>query len=200
MLVQPRTVPADGVSVRLRIKFMRFMTMASVMSAVLVVAPAMAATPQDGLIPNPARQSTFHRSQYSGAQMGAIRIPAIELDEVIRSGVSLSVIDQGVAHWAGTARAGENGNVVLAGHRTTHSQPFRNLDRLDDGDLIYVQDGDGFEVMYRVSESYIVEPNDMWISYETEQPTLTMFACHPKGSARYRIVVSAEMVAGRHIA
>ena len=50
--------------------------------------------------------------------------------------------------------------------------------------------------MYRVSESFIVAPNDIWITYDTEVPTVTMFACHPKGSARYRIVVRATIVAG----
>lgn len=161
--------------------------------------PAHAEEPADRW-PNPARQPTFHRSQESGAFVGVLRIPAIGVDEVVRSGISLDVIDRGVAHWAGTAQPGEVGNVVLAGHRTTHSKPFWSLNELVPGDLVFLTDGTGFEVIYRVSESFIVEPSDMWISYETEQPELTMFACHPRGSAAYRIVVSGELVAGRRIA
>ena len=49
--------------------------------------------------------------------------------------IVMSVIDQGVAHWSGTSGPAGDGNVVLAGHRTTHSQPFHDLDRLDAGDL-----------------------------------------------------------------
>ena len=132
--------------------------------------------------------------------VGVLRIPAIGVHEVVRSGVSLDVIDRGVAQWAGTAGAGDAGNVVLAGHRTTHSRPFYALGELVEGDLISLTDGMGFEVLYRVTDSFVVEPSAMWISYETEEPELTMFACHPKGSAAYRIVVTAEMVSGRRIA
>ncbi len=154
----------------------------------------------DILIANAARQPVFHRTQASGNEIGTLRIPAIGLDETIRSGVAMSVIDLGVAHWSGSARPGENGNVVLAGHRTTKTRPFLNLDRLTKGDLIYVTDGTGFEVIYRVSSTIIVDPEALWITYDNPTPTLTMFACHPKGSSRYRIVVRANLVAGRRIA
>ena len=170
--------------------------------AVLVVVPASAgaATQPTDVSPNLARQPTFHRSQSSGVDIGSIRIPTIGLDEVVRSGVAMSVIDRGVAHWAGTVAPGDDGNVVLAGHRTTHSKPFHDLDRLEPGDLVYLEDAHGFEVMYRVRETFIVDPADLWITYDRDEPMLTMFACHPKGSARFRIVVTADLVAGRRIA
>lgn len=161
--------------------------------------PAFAASPE-GATPGSARQPSFHRTQQSGVVVSRIRIPAIDLDETIRSGIALSVIDRGVAHWAGTSSPGEPGNMVLAGHRTTHSRPFRDLDHLEIGDLVYVEDGSGFEVMYRVSGSFVVESHDLWISYDVGRPIVTMFACHPKGSSRNRIVVQAEMIAGRRIA
>lgn len=163
--------------------------------------PAAASTPgPEDVFPNAARQAVFHPSQSSGVVIGTLRIPAIGIDETIRSGVALSVIDQGVAHWAGTAKPGEYGNVVLAGHRTTKTQPFLDLDKLVPGDLVFLTDGDGFEVIYRVSSTIIVDPSDLWITYDSTSPTVTMFACHPKGSERYRIVVRADLVAGRLIA
>lgn len=178
----------------------RFIIIGLLIAAMSAPAAASAAGPPDGLRSDPARQPVFHRSQSSGAELGYLRIPAIGVDEVVRSGVSLSVIDRGVAHWAGTSGPAGDGNVVLAGHRTTHSRPFHDLDRLDTGDLIYLRGGDGFDVMYRVDESFIVDPSDLWITYDREDPSLTMFACHPKGSARFRIVVTADLVAGRRIA
>jgi sortase A len=151
-------------------------------------------------VPAASRQPTSSPSQESGVVVSHLRIPSIGVDEEIRSGISLSVINQGVAHWAGTATPGEIGNVVLAGHRTTHTRPFADLDRLEVGDLVYLEDGDGFEVMYRVSDTFIVAPEDIWISYDLGRPMVTMFACHPRGSARQRIVVQAELVAGRRVA
>lgn len=147
----------------------------------------------------PSRQRVDSPTQASGAVVSRIRIPSLGVDEVIRSGVALSVINQGVAHWVGTSAPGGAGNVVLAGHRTTHSRPFYLLDRLDPGDLIYLEDSNGFEVMYRVSDTFIVQPEDIWITYEFGKPMVTMFACHPRGSANQRIVVQADMVAGRRI-
>lgn|GEM_PF-2397760 len=204
--VQSSTEPADGLTVRLRHTPIRFMLPALGLFLALSSTPALAASqplvtaPEQEVAPNPARQSMFHPAQASAAELGSIRIPAIGLDQVIRSGVAMDVIDQGVAHWSGTSSPGEVGNVVLAGHRTTHSRPFWALGDLDVGDLIYMEDGSGFDVIYRVSESFVVDPSALWITYETDKPTLTMFACHPKGSARYRIVVSADLLAGRQIA
>ena len=160
---------------------------------------ALAAEQPNDAFPNPARQPSFHRTQSSAFELGSIEIPAIGVDETIRSGVSLRVIDRGVAQWAGTVGPGEDGNLVLAGHRTTHSRPFADLDRLGIDDLIYITDGRGFPVMYKVAETTIVNPQDLWITYDRGRPMLTMFACHPKGSARYRIVVTADLVAGRLI-
>ena len=157
--------------------------------------PATAVVRSENLIPNAARQPVFHRSQSAGTEVGQLRIPAIGLEETVRSGVAMSVIDQGVAHWSGTSAPGGEGNVVLAGHRSTKTQPFENIDLLRVGDLIYITDTDGSEIMYRVSDSYIVEPSDLWITYDSPEASLTMFACHPKGSAHFRIVVTAEPVA-----
>jgi sortase A len=161
--------------------------------------PALATEQPNDASPNPARQPSFHRTQSSAFELGSIEIPAIGVDETIRSGVSLSVIDRGVAQWAGTVGPGEDGNLVLAGHRTTHSRPFADLDRLGSDDLIYITDGHGFRVMYKVADTTVVDPQDLWITYDRDRPMLTLFACHPKGSARYRIVVTADLVAGRLI-
>ncbi len=155
--------------------------------------------PAAGAVPAPGRQPTYSPIQESGVVFSQVRIPSIGVDEIIRSGISLSVIDRGVAHWVGTSQPGGSGNLVLAGHRTTHSRPFYAIDRLEPGDLIYVEDGNGFEVMYRVSDSFIVQPEDIWITYDFGKPMLTMFACHPRGSANQRIVVQADLVAGRRI-
>ena len=183
--------------VRSAIRFMAafgFVVVASIAPpADAVVAPAHA-------VPAASRQPTSSPIQESGVVVSHLRIPAIGVDEEVRSGISLSVINQGVAHWAGTSEPGGSGNVVLAGHRTTFTRPFVNLDRLAVGDLVYLEDGDGFEVMYRVMDTFIVSPEDIWISYDLGKPMVTMFACHPKGSAKQRIVVQAELVAGRRVA
>lgn len=150
--------------------------------------------------PAPSRQPVGDQDQLAGQVVGTLRIPAIDVDEVVREGIDLSVIDQGPAHWAGTASPGGAGNMVLAGHRTTHSHPFTDLDRLRPGDVVFVTNSNGFDVMYKVTETFVVTPDALWISYDNGEPLLTMFACHPKGSAAQRIVVRATLVGGGIIA
>lgn len=168
-----------------------------------VVAPAAASGPSNmtwSPVPASSRKHALHSSQSNGTPTGTIRIPSIGVEEQIRSGVAPEVIDKGVAHWVGTARPGEQGNVVLAGHRTIETRPFHNLDLLETGDLVYLTNGNGFDVMYRVTDTFIVTPKDVWVTYEQGRAMLTMFACHPKGSQRYRIVVQADLVANGRIA
>ncbi|MGB5432624.1 MAG: class E sortase [Acidimicrobiia bacterium] len=178
----------------------RFMAAFGLVVVACIAPPADAVVAPAHAVPAASRQPTSSPSQESGVVVSHLRIPSIGVDEEVRSGISLSVINQGVAHWAGTSAPGGSGNMVLAGHRTTYTRPFADLDRLEVGDLVYLEDGDGFDVMYRVSDIFIVSPEDIWISYDLGRPMVTMFACHPKGSARERIVVQAELVAGRRVA
>jgi sortase A len=194
MVVASTALPAAAIRVATE-----SMTATEAIAAQAVVPGAKSATAAHA-VPAPSRQPTSSPSQESGAVVSHLRIPSLGVNEIVRSGIALSVIDRGVAHWVGTAAPGGDGNVVLAGHRTTHTRPFSALDRLEPGDLIYLEDGDGFEVIYRVSDTFIVQPEDIWITYDFGKPMLTMFACHPKGSARQRIVVQADLVAGRRIA
>lgn len=151
-----------------------------VLSACLLVVAAPAALAVDPAAP--------------GSEIGRVRIPAIGLDEVVREGIAQWVIDLGVAHWEETAAPGEAGNVVLAGHRTLGTRPFYHLGLLDPGDDVYVRWDGGVEFAYRVTEVFVVPPTGVWIVEPTRRPTVTMFTCHPKGSARQRLVVRAELV------
>ena len=125
--------------------------------------------------------------------IGRIVIPAIGLDSQLGEGMTLTEIDRGPAHWPGTAMPGALGNVVVAGHRTTRSSPFRHIDALEEGDEIRFQVGERVAV-YLVTDSFVVEPTDVWIAQQTPSRMVTLFACHPLGSAAQRIVVRGELV------
>lgn len=130
--------------------------------------------------------------------LGELQIPAIGLDVEIGNGVDPVTLEQGPGHWTGTPMLGEPGNAVLSGHRTTHTAPFRDLDRLSAGDEISVTIS-GRTVTYAVDEIVIVPAADYTAEVLT-QPTdpdvreLTLFACHPEGELTHRIVVHAEVV------
>ncbi len=118
---------------------------------------------------------------------GTLEIPAIGLSQTLFEGVTLTSINRGPSHWPGTAMPGEIGNVVVAGHRTTYSKPFWALNDLVPGDeLIFTIDG--MQTVYVLDHTEIVNPTDVHIIDQTHARTATLFACHPRGSARQRIV------------
>ena len=123
--------------------------------------------------------------------VGAIAIPRIDVLQFVYRGVTLPTLDKGVGWWPGTAMPGQVGNVVLGGHRVSKKKPFRNLDQLQPGDEIFLSSDDG-EFVYVVERTFIVSPSDVWIIDQTNEATLTLFACHPPGSTRERIVVVAN--------
>ena len=126
--------------------------------------------------------------------IGAIEIPKLGLSVPLNQGISLHSIDRGPSHWPGTALpGGASGNVVVAGHRVTKTKPFRHIDSLVPGDQI-VFAVNGVRSVYEVYEHEVVTPDATWIVNQTPEPIVTLFACHPPGSARYRYVVRGRLV------
>ena len=127
-------------------------------------------------------------------QIGTITVPKLGLNTALFEGVTLTTLNRvGVGHWPGTALPSQSGNVVVAGHRVTHSRPFRNLDTLGPGDQVIFTIGNG-QHTYTFASNEIVPPNAMRIVNQSADKTATLFACHPPGSARFRFVVHLTYV------
>lgn len=126
-------------------------------------------------------------------ELGHVVIPKIGLDHPIYEGITLTVIDHGPGHWPGSAMPGKRGNTVFPGHRVTHSHPFLDLDLLAPGDEVSFRMPSG-TFTYSVTGTQIVVPTDLWVVDQTQEPTMTLIACHPKHSARQRIVVKGTLV------
>jgi sortase A len=124
--------------------------------------------------------------------LGRISIPSVGLDAELHDGIRLTTLDRGPGHWPGTAMPGQIGNVVVAGHRTSHGAEFRHLDSLAPGDEVVFTTDTGVHT-YLVTGTQIVTPDAMWITDPTDTPTATLFACHPLGSTAKRIVVSLAL-------
>lgn len=157
-------------------------------STTVPVDPVPAAAPRTKPTPPPPE-----RAKEPLVKVGEIRIPKIGLVHAIYEGVSLTVVDHGPGHWPGSAMPGQFGNTVFAGHRVTHSHPFRNVDQLVPGDEVIFTTAGG-ESRYKVTGTEIVGAKDTWIVTPTPDATMTLFACHPPGSAKQRIVIRGTYV------
>lgn len=126
-------------------------------------------------------------------ELGTLLIPTLGVEMTMYEGIRMRTLDLGPGHWPGSAMPGEIGNVVVGGHRTSKHKVFRNVDQLVAGDEIVFRDPGGTEHRYLVNRIEVVQPDAIWIINPTETPTATLFACHPPGSTRERIVVFADL-------
>lgn len=153
--------------------------------------------PEPEVVPVELRQPENPPAEAYAAEphvvIGRIEIPRLGIDVALNQGISLTSIDRGPSHWPGTALPGEVGNTVVAGHRVTNTRPFRNIHELVVGDEMILT-GEQGRFVYRVNATDVVTPDAMYIVNQTPEPTATIFACHPPGSARYRYVVTFDLV------
>jgi sortase A len=176
-----------------------------------VAAPPSVAPPPSGTsVATPAPSAAPTRPPVPPVELGSgiavLRIPRLgdwnDRPPVVVEGVSTSDLKKGPGHIPGTAMPGEVGNVVLSGHRTTYGAPFERFDELQPGDAVVVETRDTW-FTYTVTGTRIVRPTAIEVTWPVPgdrgaTPTarlLTMTTCHPRFSARQRMVVSAELTA-----
>ncbi|MGY0024281.1 class E sortase [Streptomyces sp. cg35] len=137
-----------------------------------------------------------------------LSIPRLGVRAPVAQGVSkANVLNHGyVGHYPGTAQPGRAGNFALAGHRNTHGEPFRYINRLRRGDTLtvetksatytYVVDkglsqtsaGDG-GVINPVPRSRVVPS----AGYDDPGYYITLTTCTPEYTSKYRLVVWGKL-------
>lgn len=137
-------------------------------------------------------------------------IPKLNVDVPVNFGIPNdensinAAMENGVAQFSipgANAMPGEIGNLVITGHsagdiysNNQYKFIFSGLERLNVGDLIYI-DYQGTRYTYSVTGFETVEPSNVAaLVYETNKPMLTLITCTPLGTARYRLLVSAEQI------
>ncbi len=130
----------------------------------------------------------------NGDALARIEIPRIGLDDIVVAGVDTADLKKGPGHFSDTPLPGQLGNAAIAGHRTTYGQPFFDVDKLQVGDEIRTTTLDGVFV-YRVTGQQIVSPSNYEVvsTTDTTVANLTLTSCHPKFTARQRIIITSEL-------
>ena len=153
--------------------------------------------PGDGFLPD------------AGAPVFSLTIPKIDLQEVVVQGVGVEELKLGPGHYpdcragfdkplcteAEEVWPGEEGRVIVSGHRTTYGMPFWDLDKLDKGDSIVTGTRWG-NFTYKVTEIAVVPPNARDIANPApggSNAEIALTTCNPKFSAAERLIVFAEM-------
>jgi sortase A len=147
-----------------------------------------------------ASWSESRRQAFQRLSAGTVPAPVayLTLDEQdvrvpVFSGIEEAKLTLGAGHLPETGPVGGGGNAAIAGHRDGY---FRSLRHVETGDLIGLDTPAGRQ-RYRVTETWLVAPEDVWVLDATDRPSLTLITCHPfyfVGHAPDRYVVRAERV------
>jgi sortase A len=122
----------------------------------------------------------------------------------VLEGVGLDELAAGIGHYPGTAMPGQIGNFAVAGHRATHGEPLKDIDRIRAGDRVIVETKTGWYV-YELVQQSIVTPKDTWViepvpgqpGATPTQALITVTTCNPRWASTERWIWWGTLVEQR---
>ncbi|MFC7305898.1 class E sortase [Streptomyces monticola] len=147
-----------------------------------------------------------------GQGFAIMHIPRLDVVVPIAEGISKEkVLDRGmVGHYAeGALKTAmpedKKGNFAVAGHRNTHGEPFRYINRLEKGDKIVVETQDRYYVytmesilpQTSPSNTDVIKPVPEGSGFTKPGRYLTLTTCTPEFTSTYRMIVWGKMVEER---
>ena len=155
------------------------------------------ATPPAPKTANPAK--VVLKRPAAGKALAVLDIPKIQLDnKVVVEGVGRDELRKGPGHVPSTVLPGQEGAFGVSGHRTTYGAPFYRLNELEKGDTITVVTRLAIYT-YSVTRTAIVRPTDTQVLDNVigadgkPKATITLTTCHPRYSARQRLIVFGDL-------
>jgi sortase A len=125
--------------------------------------------------------------------LGQIEISTLGPQTMILEGTDARTLRRAAGHIPGTALPGQQGNVVITGHRDTFFRPLRNI-RKDDEIRLTTLSG---SYRYWVDYFKVVEPEDTEVLDNSDGAILTLVTCYPfyfVGPAPKRFIVRAHRI------
>ena len=124
--------------------------------------------------------------------VGRLTILSANINHYVVFGATNKKLEYGPGYILGTSLPGSGGNFAIAGHRTTYGAPFGNLDKVQVGETIIFQTNTN-QYKYQVIDVKIVSPEDNYVLENYGDDRITLTTCHPKFSAKQRLVVIGQL-------
>ena len=113
-----------------------------------------------------------------------LEIPDLHIKAPVLEGTDNEILAKAVGHFPETGSPG-SGNYCIAGHSSTlYKEYFNNLKHAENGMEIRLYDMARTCWTYKISDSFIVEPNEVWILDDTGDNRITLVTCTDDGSQR----------------
>ncbi|CAM5732979.1 hypothetical protein SBADM41S_00604 [Streptomyces badius] len=144
-----------------------------------------------------------------GEGFAIMHIPKLDVVAPIAEGIDKEkVLDRGMIGHYGEGKlktampSDKQGNFSVAGHRNTHGEPFRYINKLKPGDPIVVETRDAYytyemaSILPQTSPSNIsvIEPIPVGSGFTKPGRYLTLTTCTPEFTSTYRLIVWGKMV------
>lgn len=127
----------------------------------------------------------------TGGLVGMLDVPRLKLTTPVIEGDDESALKRAVGHLPDTPLPWQDGNSAIAGHR---DGLFRPLQDIQVGDEVRFRTS-RHELLYRVTKTAIVGPDDLSVLEPRQDAALTLITCYPFyyiGNAPKRFVIHAE--------
>ncbi|MFD9221600.1 class E sortase [Streptomyces sp. NPDC060064] len=147
-----------------------------------------------------------------GQGFAIMYIPKLDVVVPIAEGISKhNVLDRGMVGHYGEGKlktampADKSGNFAVAGHRNTHGEPFRYINRLNPGDLVVVETQDAYYTYKTVRTLPQTSPSNVGVigpvppgsGFTEPGRYITLTTCTPEFTSTYRMIVWGKMVEER---
>ncbi|HJU44885.1 MAG TPA: class D sortase [Vicinamibacterales bacterium] len=126
----------------------------------------------------------------AGGLVGMLDVPRLQLTAPVIEGDDEATLKRAAGHLPDTALPWEHGNTAIAGHRDGLFRPLKDI-RIGD-EIRFRSSRD--EYRYRVTDTSIVQPDDVSVLEPRGHASLTLITCYPfyyVGNAPKRFIVRA---------
>ena len=137
---------------------------------------------------------TTNREAYENGNLRLV-IPSLDQDVLVQNNVDTESLRSGpgLYEYSQLPAPDTNANVSIAGHRDIEGAEFYYIDRLTDGDLMYLVYQEKVYI-YQYESTQIIQSDDWNPIACKDYPCLTLTSCDPIGTFINRIVVTGRLV------
>ena len=137
---------------------------------------------------------TTDREAYENGNLRLV-IPSLDQDVLVQNNVDTESLRSGpgLYEYSQLPAPDTNANVSIAGHRDIEGAEFYYIDRLTDGDLMYLVYQEKVYI-YQYESTQIIQSDDWNPIACKDYPCLTLTSCDPIGTFINRIVVTGRLV------
>lgn len=132
---------------------------------------------------------TYKTENNTGCDL--IQIKELNINGKIKLGTDVETLNYYVGQYEDCGEIGK-GNLCLAAHSGEGDYIFNNLHKAEKGMLVNLITKDGTGYNYYITETFVIEPTEMWVTEDFHDDRVTMVTCTDNGEKR--LVVIAKLM------